>query len=79
MCPEFSGPPHEAPKGCLPWFRAPGRRSLEEQVVFGHWAALGLWRQDGVTGLDTGCAWGRALTAIRLDDGAVFQVPAVER
>lgn len=78
MCSEFSGPPSAAPKGCTPWFAMPGRRSTEERVVFGHWAALGLWRQDGVVALDTGCAWGMALTALRLDDGEIFQVPARE-
>ncbi len=78
MCAEFSGPPREAPKGCTPWFAVPGRRSAEEHVVFGHWAALGLWRQDGIAALDTGCAWGRELTAMRLDDGEVFQVSSAE-
>jgi bis(5'-nucleosyl)-tetraphosphatase (symmetrical) len=79
MCAEFSGPPREAPKGCTPWFAVPGRKSAGDQVVFGHWAALGLWRKDGVTALDTGCVWGKALTALRLDDGEIFQEPAVER
>jgi bis(5'-nucleosyl)-tetraphosphatase (symmetrical) len=78
MCSEFSGPPREAPKGCTPWFAVPGRKSAGSTVIFGHWAALGLWREDGVAGLDTGCAWGRELTALRLDDGTVFQEPAVE-
>lgn len=78
MCAEFSGPPREAPKGCLPWFAVPGRKNAGERVVFGHWAALGLWIEDGVAGLDTGCAWGRELTALRLEDGKVFRQPAVE-
>jgi bis(5'-nucleosyl)-tetraphosphatase (symmetrical) len=78
ICAEFSGPPREAPKGCTPWYAVPGRKSAEGQVVFGHWAALGLWRKDGVSGLDTGCAWGRELTALRLEDGEVFQEAAVE-
>jgi len=78
MCAEFSGPPREAPKGCKPWFEIPGRKSAGARVVFGHWAALGFWREDGVTALDTGCAWGRELTALRLDDEKVFQEPAVE-
>jgi bis(5'-nucleosyl)-tetraphosphatase (symmetrical) len=47
-------------------------------IVFGHWAALGLWFGEGVAALDTGCAWGRSLTALRIDDERVFQEPAVE-
>ena len=78
MCSEFSGPPREAPKGCVPWFAAPGRKSAEARIVFGHGAALGLWIADGVAGIDTGCAWGRELTALRLDDGQLFREPAAE-
>jgi bis(5'-nucleosyl)-tetraphosphatase (symmetrical) len=48
-------------------------------VLFGHWAALGLHQGEDTIGLDTGCAWGRALTALRLDDRKIFQEPAVER
>lgn len=80
-CPEFSGPPADAPKGCLPWFEHPDRRSREARIVFGHWAALGLYRKDGLAGLDSGAAWGRTLTALRLDDGddgEVFQERARE-
>jgi bis(5'-nucleosyl)-tetraphosphatase (symmetrical) len=44
--------------------------------VFGHWSALGLKVEPHAIALDTGCVWGRALTAIRLDDGTVFQEPA---
>jgi bis(5'-nucleosyl)-tetraphosphatase (symmetrical) len=73
MCADFSGPPAELPAGCLPWFGFPGRRSAGALVIFGHWAALGLRLAPGVAALDTGCVWGQALTALRLDDGAVFQ------
>ena len=71
LCP-FSGPPDEAPPGCVPWFRIPGRRSARATVVFGHWAALGLLVEPRLIALDTGCVWGQRLTAIRLDDRAVF-------
>jgi bis(5'-nucleosyl)-tetraphosphatase (symmetrical) len=79
MCPEFSGPPKDAPKGCVPWFAVPGRKSAGSLVIFGHWAALGLWVGEGVIGLDSGCAWGQALTALRLEDLKLFQEPAVEK
>jgi bis(5'-nucleosyl)-tetraphosphatase (symmetrical) len=76
-CAEFSGPPAEAPRGCRPWYEL--RRGADgETVVFGHWAALGFRRLPGAVCLDSGCAWGRALTALRLDDGAVFEEPAGE-
>lgn len=78
LCSSFSGPPKEAPDGCRPWFDVPERRSRGETVIFGHWAALGLWLQDGIAGLDTGCAWGRELTALRLDDGKLFQQKVVD-
>lgn len=75
---DHNGPPAEAPPGCLPWFRIPGRRSAEVTVVCGHWAALGLHLEPRVIALDTGCAWGGSLTAIRLEDRRLFQQPALE-
>ncbi len=78
MCADFSGPPGAAPRGCQPWYSFPGRKSAGITVIFGHWAALGLKVGGGVAGLDTGCAWGRELTALRLDDGRLFQEPAGE-
>jgi bis(5'-nucleosyl)-tetraphosphatase (symmetrical) len=77
MCADFSGPPGEAPRGCLPWFAVPGRKSAGAQVIFGHWAAMGLRLEPGIVALDTGCVWGRQLTALRLDDGKLFAQPAV--
>jgi bis(5'-nucleosyl)-tetraphosphatase (symmetrical) len=79
MCADFSGPPAELPPGCLPWFELPARRSRNALVVFGHWAALGLHLAPGIAALDSGCVWGRSLTALRLDDGKVFVEPARER
>lgn len=72
-----TGPPVAAPKGCLPWFEVPKRKSADLTVVCGHWAALGLRIQPGLFALDTGCAWGGALTGVRLEDGAVFSQRAL--
>ena len=55
----------------LPWFKIPQRRSRDERILFGHWSTLGLHRDDNVCALDTGCLWGGALTALRLEDGAI--------
>lgn len=64
---QSSGPPGSQPAGVVPWFGAPGRRSVDLNILFGHWSALGYYRAPGVIGLDSGCVWGGALTALRLD------------
>jgi bis(5'-nucleosyl)-tetraphosphatase (symmetrical) len=64
-----------APAGFDPWFTF--ERSGDEQVVFGHWAALeGKTDADFVTPLDTGCVWGRELTAMNLDTRERVSVPS---
>jgi bis(5'-nucleosyl)-tetraphosphatase (symmetrical) len=70
---DYSGPPADAPAGFLPWYEIPGRRSETTTIVCGHWAALGLHLTENILALDSGCVWGRRLTAIRLEDRAVFQ------
>ncbi|WP_023872290.1 MULTISPECIES: symmetrical bis(5'-nucleosyl)-tetraphosphatase [Pandoraea] len=59
----------DAATGALkPWFDAPGRRTSDVTMVFGHWSALGLVMRENVLGLDTGCVWGGRLTAVKLAD-----------
>lgn len=58
-------------KGLYPWFRLPTRVLLPHRVVFGHWSALGYYQDSQVVSLDTGCVWGRKLTAIRLDNDTI--------
>ncbi len=64
---EHKGPPGSARKGLLPWFDAPDAHWRGTRVVFGHWSALGLVVRPDLVGVDTGCAWGRELTAVRLN------------
>jgi bis(5'-nucleosyl)-tetraphosphatase (symmetrical) len=71
----FKGEPGDAPAGTKPWFDLPGRRSGATTVICGHWSAVGLKLRDDLIALDTGAQWGRALTAVRLHDRTVFQVP----
>lgn len=73
----YKGAPGSQPPDLLPWFRVPGRRSGVLRIVFGHWSALGRYQGDNVIGLDSGCIWGRALTAVRLDaePPEFFEVP----
>ncbi|MCL4160249.1 UNVERIFIED_CONTAM: hypothetical protein GTU68_010084 [Idotea baltica] len=55
----------------VPWFLLNGRQEISLRIIFGHWSSLGYYHDDNVTAIDTGCVWGRQLTAIRLDDDAM--------
>ena len=69
---DFRAKGREAPEGYLPWF---GTRPPEPGLlVCGHWSALGLVLTPQVALLDSGCVWGGALTALRLEDRRVTQV-----
>jgi len=59
----------DAPPGLVPWFEFPGRASAGTPIAFGHWSTLGLVNRPDLLGLDTGCVWGGALTALRVDGG----------
>ena len=69
------GTPQDAPTGFLPWFSAPQRQSQTHTLICGHWSALGFHQQPKLLALDSGCLWGGALTAVRLEDRKVFQLP----
>lgn len=67
------------PDGFLPWFKQPNRKTAEQNIVFGHWAALeGKADAPHVYALDTGCVWGQRLTAMRLEDKQRFSVPSAQ-
>ena len=69
-----------APAGFAPWFQFP--RDDDPWLLFGHWAAL-----EGATpasrvraeALDTGCVWGRRLTALDLESGRRISVASRQR
>ncbi len=63
--------PADAPSRLMPWFRVKNRASADTPIVFGHWSALGLLQEPRLLGLDTGCVWGRNLTAARIDADGV--------
>ena len=71
------GEPGEASTGLTPWFDAPKRRSRDHAIVCGHWSALGLAIRDDLLSLDSGCVWGRSLSAVRLDRALAPNCPRV--
>lgn len=71
--------PADARPGLLPWYDVPQRPVAKEAVVVcGHWSTLGLMMRDDVLSLDTGCVWGGQLTAVRLQDRKVIQIPCTQ-
>jgi bis(5'-nucleosyl)-tetraphosphatase (symmetrical) len=58
----------DGPKGYIPWFKTPKRKTQDSLIYFGHWSTLGLLRNENVIGLDTGCVWGGKLTAMEIPE-----------
>jgi bis(5'-nucleosyl)-tetraphosphatase (symmetrical) len=67
------GTPNDAlkAKGLKPWFECTDRKEIHLRIIMGHWSTLGLYADDKVLALDTGCVWGGKLTAARLDSDEV--------
>ncbi len=63
----YKGLPGTQPAPYLPWFLQPERASADQTIIFGHWSALGWYTAPGIYALDTGCAWGRTLTAMCME------------
>jgi bis(5'-nucleosyl)-tetraphosphatase (symmetrical) len=64
---KWKGKPPPPNSTYQPWFEVESRQSLYTRILFGHWSALGFVARNGVIGLDSGCVWGGALTAVDLD------------
>ena len=74
----YTGPLAGVPAGTRAWFDWPHPpRALP--IVIGHWAALDVTLRPDLIALDSGCVWGRALTALDLDTRALIQQPALDR
>ncbi len=72
----MTGPPGSQHKPYKPWYSHKHRRTRDVRIAFGHWAALGVRVKKRYLALDSGCVWGGFLSAYRLEDGRLFQVPA---
>jgi bis(5'-nucleosyl)-tetraphosphatase (symmetrical) len=64
------GPPGSQSKDLYPWYEIPERKSKHDKIIFGHWSTLphaGKKSINNTYALDSGCLWGGALTAMRID------------
>lgn len=76
----YKGTITKAPAQLYPWFEVPVRKTIEADILFGHWAALkGESPDPKIHALDTGCLWGGQLTALRLQDKEHFRVPGLSQ
>lgn len=56
-----------------PWYEFYQEKKL---IVHGHWAKQGLVVRENVIGLDTGCVYGRQLSAVILPERKIVSIPA---
>jgi bis(5'-nucleosyl)-tetraphosphatase (symmetrical) len=70
---DWNGPAEQCPDSAAPW---DAHYRGTHFVVHGHWASRGIHRTPMVLGLDSGCAWGGALTAWCAEEDRLVQVPA---
>ena len=64
------GAPGSQSNNLFPWYEVPGRESQNDTIIFGHWSTLphaGLSSINNTFAIDSGCLWGGALTAMRID------------
>lgn len=72
------GSPDEASDGWSPWYTLWGFDRQRVHLLFGHWAAIdGRTERDDIIGVDTGCVWGRRMTAYNLHNGERTSIPAM--
>lgn len=72
---KYKGLIKKSPKNILPWFKVPNRKTIQAEIVFGHWASLGITNPSStIHAIDTGFIWGGAMTALRLQDKQRFSI-----
>jgi len=74
---QFGAKGTKPPRGYRAWFELRPRE--ECTLVFGHWSAVGLKLTEHLAALDSGCVWGGKLSALRLEDRALYQVGCAAR
>lgn len=60
----------------IPWYEY---YKGKKYVIYGHWARKGLTIRNNTIGLDSGCVYGKFLSAFILEEKKIIQIPAKKR
>ncbi len=60
----------------IPWYEF---YCGEKLVIYGHWAKKGLTIRKKTLGLDSGCVYGKFLSAFILEESKIVQIPAIKQ
>ena len=65
----------EQDPGLIPWFEHPKNISkTTDTIIFGHWSQLEKIHNFNTIGTDTGCLWGKKLTAYQLNNQKIHHI-----
>ena len=64
----FNQQPSARPKGLSAWYNVPNRVSIDETIVFGHWAAHPAIAPPGIMPIDRGRVYGGSLVAYNVEE-----------
>ena len=69
--------PKDTAREFAPWHERFLEKQTSESIICGHWATQGLLVRPRLLALDSGCVWGRQLTAARIDmdEPLIYQTP----
>ena len=76
--PDLKTPINDLTNDYLAWFQLPNKRPKQVTFFFGHWSSLGIYQQENVFCLDSGCVWGNTLSLYDVDNKKVISVKSKE-
>ena len=69
---------NKLPSNLTPWYLFP-TEERKEFVLSGHWSAIGIQNYTNGITLDSGCVWGRKLSAYSFDEKKIISITADHR
>ena len=72
----FKGELGSLPAHLRPWYESYDNR--HGRIYFGHWAAHGIQKSESWLSLDSGCVWGRSLSAYSIAADTFISVPGYQ-